>query len=35
MPRKTTRSTPLHRLGLALLGLAEACREIRATARAG
>jgi len=35
MSRKTTHQTPLTLLGQALLGLAEACRDIRATARAG
>lgn len=35
MPRQTTRSTPLHRLGLVLIGLAEACHEIRVISRAG
>lgn len=40
MSRKATRHTPLLLLGQALLGqallnLAEACRDIRATSRAG
>lgn len=40
MSRKTTRQTPFAVLGPALLGqvllnLAEACRDIRATSRAG
>lgn len=35
MSRTTPRPTPLILLGQALLNLAEACRDIRATARAG
>lgn len=35
MSRKSTRHTPLILLGQALLNLAEACRDIRATSRAG
>ncbi len=34
MSRQTTRQTPLIILGRALLNLADACREIRAAARA-
>lgn len=35
MSPKTPRHTPLALLGQALLNLAEACRDIRATSRAG
>lgn len=35
MSRKTTRPTPFVLLGQALLGLADACRDIRVITRAG
>jgi len=35
MSRKTTRQIPLTMLGQALLGLADACRDIRVITRAG